>query len=237
MASIFAHLICALFSRLRELNKHMYLDTCEWMRQFDDRMQQPNRYVEIYNDQREQGKYFVHEHPWLATSWDVDCITKLLTNDAGRRVQTHMCQFGMVARTGKVGSEDGPVLKPAWFLTNSAHIAKELHRLCPRDHQHIHLVGGRAAGSAICPPGLCRAICRGMAAQKRENDIGKLQTPALTKRGLFSISRACMQATAGYPPEVVNDKGDFSLNGMQMEVDDRGGLTGNFRYIYIHIYI
>ena len=31
------------------------------------------------------------------------------------------------------------------------------------------------------------------------------------------------------PPEIVNEKGEFSLSGMQMEVDDNGEATGKFR--------
>ena len=165
----------------------------------------------------------------MATSWNLDFVNKLLANDDVHCVQTHMCQFGMTAPVGKVGSAQGPVLKPTGFMTNSVHIAKELNRICPRDHQHVHLVGGRAAGAAIYPHGLCQAICRGLAAQKRENELGKVRTPALTRSGLYSISLACMQATGGYPPEIVNEKGEFSLDGMQMEVSENDELTGKFR--------
>ena len=92
-----------------------------------------------------------------------------MAQDDVRRVQTHMCQFGMMSRIGGVGSELGPVLKPTGFMTNSVHIANGLQKVCPRDHTHVPLVGGRAAGAAIYPPGLCRAICRGLAAQKHGN--------------------------------------------------------------------
>ena len=40
---------------------------------------------------------------------------------------------------------------------------------------------------------------------------------------------ACMEATGGYPPEIVDDKGRFGVSGMQMEVSDDGALTGKFR--------
>ena len=224
---------CTLFSRLQELNKFMYKDSAVWMAKFQERMQQAKRYVkvcvDIYLYQREQGRYFLHEHPWLATSWSLECITSFLEKDDVRRVQTHMCQLGMVSRTGGAGSEVGPVLKPTGFMTNSVHIANELHRLCPRDHKHVHLVGGRAAEAAIYPPGLCKAICKGLAKQKREDQIGTIRTPALSINGLSSLSIACCQATGGYPPEVVDEKGQFNLNGMQMEVDKDNNPTGRFR--------
>ena len=37
------------------------------------------------------------------------------------------------------------MLKPTGFLTNSAHIARALNTTCPRDHDHVNLIGGRAA--------------------------------------------------------------------------------------------
>ena len=40
---------------------------------------------------------------------------------------------------------------------------------------------------------------------------------------------ACQQATRGYPPEIVDSKGKFCLDGIQMEVDGEGNATGKFR--------
>ena len=105
------------------------------MAKFNSCMEQAKRYVrfciKIYNHQRESGRYFLHEHPWLATSWNLDCILKLESHPDVRKVQTHMCQFGMVARSGGVGSALGLVLKPTGFLTNCPAIARELARRCP----------------------------------------------------------------------------------------------------------
>ena len=143
---------CALFSRLQELNKHMYRDSKAWMEKFQERMLQAKRYLsfclKIYEHQRREGRYFLHEHPWLATSWQLEGMQTLEAKNYVRKILTHMCQFGMVSRSGGKGSEPGPVLKPTGFLTNSAHIARELARTCPRDHAHVNLVGGRAAESA-----------------------------------------------------------------------------------------
>ena len=218
---------CTLFSRLQELNKFMYRDSEVWMAKFQDRMQQAKRYVKfcttIYEYQRSKGRYFLHEHPWLATSWSLECIAKLEALDDVRKVQTHMCQFGMKSRTEGQGSELGPVLKPTGFLTNSVHIARELHKTCPRDHKHVNLVGGRAAGAAIYPDGLCQAICRGLAAQKREDKTGGIRSLAMNPERLLSLSMACSEASGGYPPEIVNKKGEFDITRLQMEVNSVGG--------------
>ena len=73
-----------------------------WMRKFREKMEQAKRYVklctEVYAYQRKNGKYLLHEHPWLATSWDLECIAKIKNMEDVRTVQTHMCQFGMTAR-------------------------------------------------------------------------------------------------------------------------------------------
>ena len=113
------------------------------MEKLQDRMQQVKRYVRfcaaIYENQREHGRYFLHGHPWLATSWQMDVMTRLEGYPDVRKVQTHMCQFGMVSRTGKVASALEPVLKPTGFLTICPGIARELARKYPRDHKHTYL--------------------------------------------------------------------------------------------------
>ena len=126
----------------------MYKDDRLWMLKFQERMEQAKRYVEfcakVYKFQIDNGRYLLHEHSYLATSWGLNCIAKLMNRGDVTRVLTHMCQFGMTSRVGGKGSELGPVLKPTGFMTNSTCISMQLAKMCPRDHKHIHLVGGRA---------------------------------------------------------------------------------------------
>ena len=114
---------------------------------------------------------------------------------SGRSSLTHMCQFCMKSRTEGQGSELGKVLKPTSFLTNSVHIARELHKTRPRDHKHVNLVDGRAARAAIYPDGLCQTICRGLAAQKREDKTGGIRSLAMNPQRLLSLSMACPEAS------------------------------------------
>ena len=223
---------CTMFSRLQELNKFMYRNSAVWMEKFQLGMEQAKRYVrfctQVYEHQRKNGRLFLHEHPWLATSWQMTEIENLLAHEDVQRVQTHMCQFGMTSRIGGVGSELGPVLKPTGFLTNSPCIAKELARLCPRDHKHVALVGGRAAGAAIYPEKLCVAICKGLAAQKIERKTRTIRTLPMDQRRIASLSLLCCEASGGYPPDIVLN-GQFNLDNIQMEVDGEGRHTGKFR--------
>ena len=125
--------LCNMFSRLQELSKYMHRDDKIWMEKFLLGMEQATKYVrfcnQVYKHQRKHGRFFIHEHPCLATSWSMHEIEKLLQYDDVQRVQAHMCQFGMVSsRNGGVGSELGPALKPTGFLTDSHCIARELAR-------------------------------------------------------------------------------------------------------------
>ena len=178
----------------------MYRNDASWMARFQDNFEQAKRYVrfctKIYKHQREQGRYFLHEHPWLATSWFLPEVAEIMEFEDVQRVRTDMCQFGMTSRTGGVGSALGQVLKPTGFLTNSSHIAKELSQRCTRDHEHVPLVGGRAAAAAIYPHKLCCAICRGLASQLRADNGLRIVTPLLDKEGLRSLTHACQQASS-----------------------------------------
>ena len=92
---------CTMFSRLQELNKHMYRNDSMWMEKFQLRLEQARRHVkfctQIYEHQRKHGRFFLHEHPWAATSWTLDEMEKLAAHGDVQRIQTHMCQFGMTS--------------------------------------------------------------------------------------------------------------------------------------------
>ena len=98
-----------IFSILQQINQFMDKDSQMWMLKFQERMEQAKRYVEfcakVYKFQIDNGRYFLHEHPYLATSWGLDCIAKLMNREDVTRVLTHMCQFGMTSRAGGKGSE------------------------------------------------------------------------------------------------------------------------------------
>ena len=201
---------CTYFSRLQELNKYMYKDSKAWMDKFEANLERAKRHVrfciKIYKYQKDHGRYFLHEHPWLATSWTLPEMTKLEAETDVQRVRTDMCQFGMTSRVGGVGTALGPVLKPTGFLTNSPHIAKELARRCDRSHQHVPLVAGRAAAAAIYPHGLCCAICRGLAAQIEADKGMRITSPMLDKKGLNSLLSLCREATSDVSNDRFSDK-------------------------------
>ena len=79
------------------------------------------------------------------------------------------------------------------------------------------------------PDGLFQAICRGLAAQKREDKTGGIRSLALTPQRLLSLSMACSEASGGSFPEIVHKKGEFDISSLQMELNAVEEATGRFR--------
>ena len=130
--------------------------------------------IEMCRDQIVHGGYFLFEHPATASSWKESEMLSLLKQPGVVSVVANMCRFGMES-TFEDGSP-GPVAKPTRFATNSACLRESLNRQCERNHQHAHLLGGRAAAAQVYPPALCEAIIRGYARQVREDNAWQTQT-------------------------------------------------------------
>ena len=69
--------------------------------------------VELYKTQMEEGRLFVHEHPWGAKSWLEEEIKELIQKPGVILVKGDQCRFGLMSKEGEV------VKKPTGFLTNS----------------------------------------------------------------------------------------------------------------------
>ena len=48
----------------------------------------------LYQMQIDGGRWFLHEHPWGAWSWQVDCVQDLLKQTGVAVVEGHMCPHG-----------------------------------------------------------------------------------------------------------------------------------------------
>ena len=155
---------CTYFSMLMELNIHNQRNNPEWMEKYGKEnikaIEHVNFCCSLYERQLSRGKHFLHEHPWSARSWGLGKINKLFSNPAVSLTQGHMCQFGMETYDDRKLGTKGPVKKPTGFMTSSRCISEELDKRCDNSHKHIPLVGGRAAGAAIYPRGLCEAVSR-----------------------------------------------------------------------------
>ena len=125
---------CTYFSVLNELNKHLHRNDAIWMQNFDDNLRKAKRHVRfcvsLYKHQVQNRRYFLHEHPWLARSWSMDCIEELERMPGVERVRLDMCQYVMKSHIHGRGGPLGPVLKPTGMLTNYYCLKKDLSRKC-----------------------------------------------------------------------------------------------------------
>ena len=51
--------------------------------------------IELYIIQLQNGRYFLHEHPWGAWSWRVPELERLLALPEVKKAKGHMCQQDM----------------------------------------------------------------------------------------------------------------------------------------------
>ena len=183
---------CTMFSNLQELNKHMHRDDSLWMERLEREKAKAVEHLQfcalLYRHQSRQGRHFLHEHPWGASSWKVDCISGLVDDPRVYSIETHMCRFNMMSHVRERGGEQGLVKKPTGVITSSRCIAAQLDARCDGTHAHVHLVGGRAAGAQVYPDELCMAILRGVVRQKAaDNKASKISVPPMTAGQISSF--------------------------------------------------
>ena len=192
---------CTYFSVLQELNKAVHGDKPGWQARFDAEKDKAIKHVEfccaLYKHQIKQGRHFLHEHPWTARSWRLPCVDELLKHPSVAIAQGHMYQFRMTSHIDRRGGEVGLVKKPTGFMTSSQFLLRELDKKCPGGHQHVPLVGGRAAAAQVYPDMLCEAICRGVVRQKKHDQSGLVTTGKLSYLGLKSFCEARVRS-AGF---------------------------------------
>ena len=124
--------------------------------------------VDLYREQHKHGRYFLHEHPAQATSWQSEVMERFSSEDGTLRVTCDQCQYGMEDPDGN------PIKKPTSFLTNSPEIAAQLQKRCFSRNgsctrqgggQHRQCRGYVARLAAVYHFKLCRAILVGLRRQ------------------------------------------------------------------------
>ena len=162
--------MCTAYSILQKMN-YPTPKSIECRRQADVHM----KFVsELYELQIKEGRYFLHEHPWHATSWQLPFIQKIMNQHGTYTVKGSMCQFGMIVE-GSQGR--GLARKDTGFMTNSFEIANRLNRPCNntpnlKTHEHIILLNGISKQAQRYPRKLCEAICNGLIMQKKADETG-----------------------------------------------------------------
>ena len=127
---------------------------------------------EIYEYQVNAGRYFVHEHPWHADSWNLNCVNKVKYMPGVQTARCDQCMMGL--RTNALGTLNGDAsmhaMKPTCFMSNSSEVIRVLSVRCDNSHEHQALVQGRAKAAGKYPRELCDAICEGILSQIEKNN-------------------------------------------------------------------
>ena len=129
-----------------------------------------------YRKQMDGGRYFYHEHPDGAASWETDIMASIRSDPRVYEVKGPMCRWGMTARD-KHGT--GLVKKQTRWLTNSPVLAAALEGCCSNSqgkvwHRHVHLIDGRAKAAQVYPPRLVHGILKAIRKQLEMDEICSL---------------------------------------------------------------
>ena len=169
----------------------------------------------------DEGRAFLHENPAHAKSWALPCIRKLMRNQGVHVVEADQCMFGLKT-WGSSKSQLMLAKKPTRFMTNSQVLGRELNRRCDKSHEHQPLLDGRAKDAARYPPGLCRAICRGIS---KENMLRACGLSAM-----LSIRESIH--LAGIDPEENHEREEVDIEALIRKIEgqaqeERGAPAAN----------
>ena len=130
--------MCTAFSRLQRWNLKR-MDPKRRDRMIEEGRNHLHFCMLIYRVQNENGMYFLHGHPYSATSWDLPEVQEIRNMENVQVVKGDMCAFGMYQ-----DAEEGRqlALKPTGFMTNAKELAKELEQDCDGTHTHVKLLNG-----------------------------------------------------------------------------------------------
>ena len=170
--------------------------------------------MKLYQIQWSEGRYFVHEHPESASSWQEQCVNEMLRKQGVIRVTGDQCRYGL---TSHDGMRTGPARKSTGFMTNSACIAKRLSLRCPNHgghkvHDHVILINGRAKKAEVYTDALCRAICKGLVEQLDAD-----------RKGQFMIAEVSMKDHE-QGRELVKEAKELKQKYRTVEEEDNGNL-------------
>ena len=129
-----------------------------------------------YEEQRKNGRFFLHEHPDSATSWQLKEVVVMSMSGGVEIEHVDMC-----------GDGKGLVRKRTKVMSNAPEVLKRIARQCSNgpgkqdtDHKHVQLIGGKAKRAQIYPRAFCKAVCEGVGAQKRLHSMGLIARPLMS---------------------------------------------------------
>ena len=157
---------CDQFSALQNLRKEV---TEERLARRAEGRKKLKTACEFYKEQVRRKRYFLHEHPWGASSWNEKCVKEVQALPGVQVVKGAMCHWHM---TSEDSTGRGLVKKPTGWMTNSSELAEILSASCSNKdgsgkpwHRHVMLVNGRARHAKVYPPEIVKAVLKGLRKQ------------------------------------------------------------------------
>ena len=89
---------CARHSAQLDHINYSRMDLEEVMRRMQHGRRHQEFCVKLYHIQHEVGRYFLHEHPAGASSWEENCTKKLMNMRGVTRVVGDQCRYGLLAK-------------------------------------------------------------------------------------------------------------------------------------------
>ena len=83
---------------------------------------------ELYREQMAAGRYFLHELPTSASSWDEACIRQIVDMPGVDFVTADQCQLGAEVTYGHLKGE--PFKKAKGFMSNAPELLERLRKPC-----------------------------------------------------------------------------------------------------------
>ena len=81
----------------------------------------------LYEEQIRGGRFFIHEHPAGATSWEEPAVKRIMKLPEVRVSRVDACQYGM---TGTSEGKDHPVKKPTRWMSNMKGVNEAFNKTC-----------------------------------------------------------------------------------------------------------
>ena len=170
---------CVKFSILMNLLMGKNLSSerrAQFHQELDEAISQLRFCFKLYRKQIAAGRYFLHEHPASASSWELHEVQELMQDPNVFEVVAHMCALGMTTRMPGDPEKEVPVLKPTRFLTNSWTVVEALNRRCECEGKHGTLLCGRAEAAQRYPAKMCHLICEAIAEQISHDQWNTVKT-------------------------------------------------------------
>ena len=145
---------CTVFSSMQNINQK-YHGTPEWQTKYEEGLLLLQFAVDVYWDQVARGKFFLHEHPATASSWDLPMIKELAEHPGVVIVTGDMCRWGMhlPEESHNQGTDQSILVKkPTKWMTNCPVLASTLGLRCSGGHEHSKLEGARRTSQASSYP-------------------------------------------------------------------------------------